>query len=132
MSRSTFIAMTVAVGLAVPGCGDDEDKAATTQRATPQSTPTQDTRLASAAKELDTYLRAHTKNLKASGEKRGQIVSLVEPVDGRLKVWTFVNRDVQANREVAQRVCDLIEQSGVPEAKGALLVDLGDAMWQRC
>jgi hypothetical protein len=132
MSRSTFIAMAVAVSLAMPGCGGDEDQAATTQRATPRSTPTQDARLASAAEELDTYLRARTKNLRGYGYKRGQVISLVEPVDGRLKVFTFLNRDVHANRKPAQKVCDLIKQSGVPEAKGALLVDLGDALWQRC
>lgn len=36
------------------------------------------------------------------------------------------------SRSTAQTVCDLINRCGKPQAKGALLMDAGDALWQRC
>ena len=129
MSGAKLLALGLAVGLAVPGCGRDADDGAESKRA---PVATADARLASAATELETYLVDHTRNLKDLGSEAGQVIDLVEPVDGRLKVMIFLSAEIAANRKPAQRICNLIKRSGVPEAEGALLVDSGNAPFQPC
>jgi hypothetical protein len=63
---------------------------------------------------------------------RGQVVSSVTPTDGKLKIFTGLNADVATDDAPAREVCRVARRSGVPKAKGATVVDAGDAELRRC
>ena len=52
--------------------------------------------------------------------------------NGELKVWTFLNSDIQGEGAKAAEVRRVAKESGVPEAKGAVVVDDGGVELQRC
>ena len=118
-------------GLALSACGDgssgqadaDEPRARTSsERATD----------AAAARRLEAYLEDNAKRLPSGQAKGGRLLSFVEVSDGRLKIWTFLNSDVQGQRSEAAKVCRVAERSGVPGARRAVVVDAGDVELQRC
>jgi len=53
-------------------------------------------------------------------------------VNGKLKVITLLNNDAVVDEGPAREVCRLARASDVPEAKGAVVVDAGDAEMRRC
>ena len=49
-----------------------------------------------------------------------------------MKVWTFLNSDLAKEEAKAAKVCRVAKESGVLEAKGAVVVDGGGVELQRC
>ena len=103
------------------GCGGDDDDGSSDQAS-----------LQRAAKRLEIYLKANTKDVSGSQAERGKVVSSVVPQDGKLKVWTSLNQGVATDADPARELCRRVRASGVPEAKGALIADAGDVVIVRC
>jgi hypothetical protein len=119
-ARTAPLAAITLVGLALAGCGgDDDDKA--DGGATPE-----------AAQRVETYLQENTKDLRGSQAEPGKVVSDVQATDGKLKVVTFLNDGVPGDRDVAKKLCDAVKASGVEGADEAAVVDAGDVEIQRC
>jgi hypothetical protein len=118
-------------GLALSACGDgggaqagaDDGRARTSSRGAAD---------AAAARRLETYLENNAKQLPRGHAKGGLLLSFVEVSDGDMKIWTFLNSDIQAEEAKAATVCRVAKQSGVPEADGAVVVDGGGVELQRC
>ena len=115
-------------GVALVACGDDSDEPGADQaKAATQEAPD-----AGTAKRLETYLKNSAKQLPAGHAKGGMVISFVEVSNGELKVWTFLNSDLAGEESKAAKVCRVAKESGVPEAKGAVVVDGGGVELQRC
>jgi hypothetical protein len=127
MRAPTFAAVVLVVGVVLIGCGGDDDDNGGGGGAEQQGGD-----ITQAAQRLETYLKRNTKNLAGSDVERGQVVTSVTPTNGKLKIFTGLNADVTADDEPAREVCRVARKSGVPEAKGASVVDAGDAELQRC
>ena len=86
-----------------------------------------------AAQRLETYLRQNAQDLVGSvTTKPGQVVNDVQPADGTLKIYALLNAGVATDKAPAREVCKVASASGVPEARGAVLVDAGDELMRRC
>ena len=118
-------------GVALVACGDNSDELARADEGQKQ-TSTQGASGAPAAQRLETYLEDHAKQLPRGHAKGGLTISFVEVSDGDLKIWTFLNSDIQAEEAKAAKVCRVAKRSGVPEAKRAVVVDGGGVELQRC
>ena len=120
-------------GVALVACGDDSDEQARAdegqQQASSQGAPA-----AAVAQRLEAYLKNNAKQLPSGHAKGGQVISFVEVSNGELKIWTFLNSDIAGGTEEAKaaKVCRVAKESGVPEAKGAVVVDGGGVELQRC
>ena len=128
------LSATLALGLsgvAMVGCGDTSDEQARADEGRKQSS-TQGASGAPAAQRLETYLEDHAKQLPRGHAKGGLTISFVEVSDGDLKIWTFLNSDIQGEEAKAAKVCRVAKQSGVPGAKHAVVVDGGGVELQRC
>jgi hypothetical protein len=120
-------------GLALVSCGDDRDEQPRGDEGQQQQqTPSQRAPDAAAAERLETYLKNHAKQLPAGNAKGGQVISFVEASNGELKIWAFLNADVQDEEVKAAKVCRVAKESGVPEAQDAVVVDGGGVELQRC
>jgi hypothetical protein len=117
-------------GVALVACGDDGDKQSGVAQAKPSTT--QEAPDAGTAKRLETYLKSNAKQLPRGHAKDGMVISFVEVSNGELKVWTMLNSDIQGEEAKAAKVCRVAKESGVPEAKGAVVVDGGGVELQRC
>jgi hypothetical protein len=118
-------------GVALVACGDDSDEQARTDEGQ-QQTSSQGAPDAAAAQRLKTYLKNNAKQLPAGHAKGGQVISFVEVSNGELKIWTFLNSEIAGEEAKAAKVCRVAKESGVPEAKGAVVVDGGGAELHRC
>ena len=118
------IVLLVASGALLVACGDDGG---------PPSGAADPAPAARAAQRLETYLDRATKDLVGSVTKNpGQVVSDVQPANGKLKIYTLLNSDIDADDVQARAVCRAVRASHIPEAKGALVVDGGDVPLRRC
>jgi hypothetical protein len=70
--------------------------------------------------------------MTSSHAKPGQLVNLVEPFEGKLKIYLVASAEVASNDKLAGKVCRLVAKSGIAEARGALVVDIGDATMGNC
>src|SRR5215218_1003265 len=120
-----FAAVALVVGALLIGCGGDDDENGSGAKQ-------ENGDIARAAQRLETYLKSNTKDLSGSQAERGQVVSSVQPTDGKLKVFTGLNADAAVDDDPAREVCRVVRRSGVPEAEGAVVVDAGDALMERC
>ena len=120
-----------ACGVALVACGDNSDEQARADERQKQ-TSTQGAPGAAAAQRLETYLEGHAKQLPRGHAKGGLTISFVQVSNGDLKIWTFLNSDIQAEEAKAAKVRRVAKQSGVPEAKRAVVVDGGGVELQRC
>jgi hypothetical protein len=114
-------------GVALVACGDDSEPGVDQAKAATQEAPD-----ARTAERLETYLKNNAKQLPAGHAKGGMVISFVEVSNGELKVWTFLNSDLAEEEAKAAKVCRVAKESGVPEAKGAVVVDGGGVELQRC
>ena len=117
-------------GVALVACGDDGDEQSGV--APPKPSTMQEAPDAGTAERLETYLKKNAKQLPSGHAKDGTVISFVEVSNGELKVWTMLNSDVQGEEVKAAKVCRVAKESGVPEAKGAVVVDGGGVELQRC
>ena len=122
-----LVLMAVA-GIVLVACGDDADERSGTRQAKQQAA--QEAPGARAAERLERYLRQNTKDI--TGSAPGQVLSHVEAVGKKLKVWTLLNAAVATDAAPAREVCRAVKASGVPEAESAVIVDAGDALIRRC
>lgn len=118
-------------GVALVACGDNSDKQARADEGQKQ-TSTQGAPGAAAAQRLEKYLEDHAKQLPRGHAKGGLTISFVEVSNGEMKIWTFLNSDIQSEEAKAAKVCRVAKGSGVPEAKRAVVVDGGGVELQRC
>jgi hypothetical protein len=128
MRAPTFVVVALVAGGVLIGCGGDDDD----EGGGGGSKQEQSGDLTRAAQRLETYLKENTKDLSGEQAPRGQVVSSVQPTDGKLKVFTRLNAEVTVDDDPAREVCRVVRASGVPEAKGAVVVDAGDALMERC
>jgi hypothetical protein len=126
MHAPTFAAVALVAGVALIGCGGDDDNGGG------GGAEQQSGEITEAAQRLETYLKKNTKNLVGFEVERGKVVNSVIPEGDKLKIFTELNADVTAHDETAREVCRVARRSGVPEAKGASVVDGGDALFLRC
>lgn len=105
-------ALTLAlVALALGACGGDDGGGEFTD--------------AQAAK-LQTYLLENTQ------ADEGEMVSAVQVADGKPKVLTFLNGDLDPDSRRAEEMCETVEKSGVENIDGATIVDAGDVELASC
>lgn len=81
-----FAAVALVVGALLIGCGGDDDENGSGAKQ-------ENGDIARPAQRLETYLKSNTKDLSGSQAERGQVVSSVQPTDGKLKVFTGLNAD---------------------------------------
>jgi hypothetical protein len=125
------LVFVAAAGIVLVACGDDSDERSGTEQAKQRAA--QEAPDARAAQRLETYLRQSIKDLVGSvTTKPGQVINDVQPADGKLKIYTLLNADLATDEAPAREVCRAAKASRVPEAKGAVLVDAGDALLRRC
>lgn len=56
----------------------------------------------------------------------------MEAADGKLKIWTLLNGGAVADEKPARQVCRVANESGIPEAKDAVVIDAGAELMERC
>ena len=120
------VVIALVAGVVLAGCGGDDDGEGAEQ---------QNGDIAGAAQRLESYLKENTEDISGDAQKQGerlQVVSSVRPAGGKLKIFTGLNADVTADDEPAQEICSVARKSSVPQAKGASVVDAGDAQLARC
>jgi hypothetical protein len=128
MFAPPFVVVALVAGGLLIGCGGDDDD----EGGAGGSKQEQSGDLTRAAQRLETYLKKNTKDLSGQQAPRGQVVRSVEPVEGKLKITALLNEEAVGDEAPAREVCRVARKSGMPEARGAELVDAGDVLIQRC
>jgi len=125
---------SVAIGLAggvLVACGDDSDDQSGTDQT--NASATQEAADARAAQRLERYLEQNTKELVGNPEAPpGQVVNDVQPADGKLMIYALLNSDIASHKAPAREICRVANASGLPEAKGAVVLDAGGILLLRC
>ena len=120
------VVIALVAGVVLAGCGGEDDEGGAEQ---------QNGDIARAAQRLETYLKKNTKHISGEAQERGErrpMISSVQPAGGKLKIFSGLNADVTADDEPAREICSVARESGVPQAKGASVVDAGDVALARC
>lgn len=121
------VVIALVAGVVLAGCGGDNDEEGGAKKRNGD--------IARAAQRLESYLKKNTNDISGDAQQQGerlQVVTSVQPTGGKLKIFTGLNADVTADDEPAQEICSVARRAGVPQAKGASVVDAGDAQLARC
>jgi hypothetical protein len=60
------------------------------------------------------------------------VVNDVQPADGKLAIYALLNSEIPSHKAPARKICRVANASGLPEAKGAVVLDAGGILLLRC